>query len=128
MTGGTTATRNSLCHSDVIPACGRSAFGRTHKVDYALEIVDRSELHDDLALAFAKADGHACIERRRQSFSNVLQSWHVYWLASRRGRRRGALAIRQCDRFFGGTHRQSLGDDARRQLLLLFWTTLEGQQ
>ena len=72
MTDGKTATRNSLCHSDVIPACGRSVVGRTHKVDYALEIVDRSELHDDLALAFAKADRHACIERRRQSFSNVL--------------------------------------------------------
>lgn len=54
----------SLCHSDVITPGGRSCLRSVHEVDYALEVVDRPELHHDLALAFAKADRHPGIKGR----------------------------------------------------------------
>ena len=61
-----------VCHSDVITVCRWSALRRAHQVDNALQIVDRPELHNDLAFAFAKADRDAGIESRRESLSNVL--------------------------------------------------------
>jgi len=81
-----------------------------------LQVVDRPELDDDLALAFAEAHRHP-VSNAVDNRSARLQAG--MWI----GLRRGAAGVdvvfpvRQRHRLFRRTHRQTLGDDARGEFL-----------
>src|SRR5579872_6802578 len=97
------------CHSDVISSCLRSGISRVHQAHDPLQIVHRTELDHDLALAFSQADCDAGVEGARQLLGNVLQARHLDRLAPRRRRLAGVAAVGESDRLFGCPHRQPFG-------------------
>src|SRR5699024_12171015 len=83
----------------------------------ALEVFLISKLHDHFALALAHCHSDLGVKAIRETLSRVsvdLRLW-LRWLRLRRIRH--TVALNQRHSFFGSTHRQALGDDARGELV-----------
>lgn len=92
-----------------------------------MQIIDRTELDNDLALALPETDRHAGIEGAREPLGDILQTRHLHRLATRRGLR-GIATVGERHGLLGGPYRHPLRHDARGQFFLRSCSPFEGKQ